>query len=498
MHRRMGAIAALFVPLLTGLTVLTVADGRAAPVCNLVEPTADAINLFDSSTSKNWVRQIYKAELPSKSCSLQERNGRYLIQLSSGEVWVSAAQFRKNPPIGNPVGNPVAGKAEEKKSTEAAPAPPTMRGSPRPAPESPDDGVSIARSGDSDQRPRRQSAASADARQYVKVLYATNRVIAYHGAPPIPLASITFGRDQKLNFGAALVRVPDAHKVGEVERPADLSIFGVTLGAKEDEKKHFILKEIRALDRDRFVQALQEDNSAKSAMVFIHGYNTSFDDAIFKTAQIAFDSHFHGAPIAMAWPSKHTVAAYDYDRESAAFSWDALLQLLHMIREDAGISKVYIIAHSMGNQILLEALAHAQEPGKELALSEIIMASPDVDRDVFVKRIDQLKLLAGGLTLYASAADRALLASHLKSGGVRAGDISVNGPVTVAGLDTIDITALGHDPLALNHGTSISSRSVIDDIGKLLLTGMRPPGVRSPQLIPEPTKSSPKYWKYPN
>src|SRR5262249_40253702 len=105
--------------------------------------------------------------------------------------------------------------------------------------------------------------------------------------------------------------------------------------------------------------------------------------------------------------------------------------------------------------------------------------------------------LTGELTLYASSADKAMVASHLKSGGLRAGDISKLGPVTAAGMDTIDITALGNDPFALNHGTFSSNRSVLDDIGRLLQTGARPPGVRSPQLIPMPTQSTPTYWRYP-
>jgi len=339
-------------------------------------------------------------------------------------------------------------------------------------------------------------------RQYVSVLYATNRVTDVDTKNDrrslIALTDITYRRSKELKFGSALVRVPDTHKAGEVERPSDFSMFGLTVyKTTADEKKYFTLKEIRALDRDAFVRLIAEDNPGKSAMVFVHGYNSSFDDAIFKTAQIAFDTHFKGVPIALAWPSKHAVAAYDYDRESASFSWDALLDLLHMIRDDAKISKVYIIAHSMGNQILLDALARAQDPGKEFGVSEIIMASPDVDRDVFVKRIDQLKLLTGGLTLYASSADKAMVASHYKSGGLRAGDISKLGPVTAPGLDTIDITSLGHDPFALNHGTFSNNRSVLADIGQLLLTGTRPPGVRSPQLIPMPNNSTPSYWKYP-
>jgi esterase/lipase superfamily enzyme len=178
-----------------------------------------------------------------------------------------------------------------------------------------------------------------------------------------------------------------------------------------------------------------------------------------------------------------------------------LLQLFHLIRDDAGITNVYVIAHSMGNQILLEALAHAHNAGDGIKLSEIIMASPDVPRDVFSQRIGALTLLSGGLTLYASSADKALAASHVYSDFVRAGDIPAKeGPLIAPGLDTIDVTALGDDPFAFNHKVA-GNRSVIDDIGRLIsspnLTKRLTPGERSPQLIAMPAHPPPTYWRYP-
>jgi esterase/lipase superfamily enzyme len=180
-----------------------------------------------------------------------------------------------------------------------------------------------------------------------------------------------------------------------------------------------------------------------------------------------------------------------------------LLELLRLIKEEAGVDKLYVIAHSMGNQILLDALARAQDANDKLTLTELIMASPDVDKDVFIERLDHLKLISGGLTLYASSADKAMMISRLKAGSPRAGDVTLDGPVIVPRtLDTIDISALGNDPFALNHGVALSSRSLIDDIGRLLRTGTRPPGDRSPQLIPvwavPPTvPPTARYWKYP-
>ena len=53
------------------------------------------------------------------------------------------------------------------------------------------------------------------------------------------------------------------------------------------------------------------------ALVFVHGYNNGFDDALFRTAQIAYDLKYDGAPFLYSWPSGAGIAGYPYDRESA-------------------------------------------------------------------------------------------------------------------------------------------------------------------------------------
>jgi esterase/lipase superfamily enzyme len=169
-----------------------------------------------------------------------------------------------------------------------------------------------------------QARIEKASRQLVNVVYATHRVIDHPGIRPIPLEIIAYKRSRTLRFGSAIVRISDTHLIGVVELPTDLTILGLTiLRAKEDEKKHFTLKEVRLIDKDELVHARAESG----ALVFVHGYNTSFDDAVFKTAQIAYDARFPGVPVAFVWPSLHSLTAYDYDRESASFSTDALLEL---------------------------------------------------------------------------------------------------------------------------------------------------------------------------
>jgi len=332
------------------------------------------------------------------------------------------------------------------------------------------------------------------------VLYATNREINGPVLGDIDPINITDRRSLELAYGSAMVRIPEFHEIGNVERrsDSDLTFFGITIWkAEENKSKYFTLSPIKGLTREQFVTLLDKGKK-DGIMVFVHGIATSFEDAIFKTAQIAFETNFPGVPVAFSWPSRESVWSYDYDRESALVSRDAFLDVLRAIYQEAEVSNVYVIAHSMGNQIVVDALAHAQDAGLGLKVSELVMAAPDVDSDVFRSLVSRLMVAAKGLTLYASSADKAMLASRLKAGGVpRAGDVPATGPLLVEGMDTIDVTAIGSDLLGLNHSEYSGNRALLDDIGRILRTSTRPPDLRSPQLRRVPERSEhPLYWRY--
>lgn len=136
--------------------------------------------------------------------------------------------------------------------------------------------------------------------------------------------------------------------------------------------------------------------------------------------------------------------------------------------------------------------------GVSIALNELVLAAPDVDTDVFTSLSAGFKACAKGITLYASSADKALLLSQAKAGAPRAGYVSQFGPLVLPGIETIDVTAIGDDMFALNHDVGLRSRAVIDDIGRLVITGVHPPNRRSPQIRGVPEGSAePLYWQYP-
>jgi esterase/lipase superfamily enzyme len=305
-------------------------------------------------------------------------------------------------------------------------------------------------------------------------------------------ASITDDRSLVATYGTALVSIPATHTIGNVERPG--KFFWIWARA-ENAARYFTIQKLNEGSRETLIDALRK--SGESILIFVHGYNASFKDAIFKAAQIAFDSNFGGEVIAFSWPSATHWVKYDYDRESANYSVPALASLLRDVSEAAPQKKIFLIAHSLGNQITADALQQLALGGKKLGISELVMAAPDIDADVFMSKAEQVKAVAGKITMYASSADKALLASNVKSWGSRLGYIEDSGPHLVDGIEVIDVTAVGNDMFALDHGTFSSSRAVLDDLSRLIASEVHPPLLRTPTLRSVPDNAHPKYWMYP-
>src|SRR5262249_6834775 len=130
-------------------------------------------------------------------------------------------------------------------------------------------------------------------------------------------------------------------------------------------------------------------------------------------------------------------------------------------------------------------------------LSEIVMAAPDVDIDLYKTLVTNIRPRARGMTLYASANDKALVASRSAAGQPRARDVFKGGPILIPDIGSIVVSAIGDEMFGLNHNVFASNRSLIDDIGRLVLSGVRPPDQRSPQIrcVPEGI-APPDYWRY--
>jgi esterase/lipase superfamily enzyme len=240
------------------------------------------------------------------------------------------------------------------------------------------------------------------------------------------------------------------------------------------------------------------------AFVFVHGFNVTFEGALFRTAQIAYDlgkvvdgTHAQfGIPFTFSWPSKGSLSAYGADEDSARISVARLKPFLELVVKNSGAKNVHVVAHSMGNQIVLRTLEALARERPDIRFNQIVLAAPDVDRDEFEQIASGISAIADGVTLYASSTDAALNASkRFRAGQIRAGDIGRNGPAIVPGVDSIDISAASTDIFALNHDVYVAGAVISSDLTLLLSNGLRPPNQRTP-LFEQRTLDGKRYWQY--
>ncbi len=282
----------------------------------------------------------------------------------------------------------------------------------------------------------------------VNVYWATHRAPTGSQAP----AEMFGGRAGELGFGVAEVSVPRDRAPGEIPRP---SVW--TLEFRPDPNRHMILNSVTPLDgRDAFftrVRGVVGATERREVFVFIHGYNTSFEGAAIRTAQLAVDMNLDGAPILYSWPSRASLLGYAADTRTAADQRmiDDLAEFLADVAGRTGAERVHLVAHSMGNRFLVRALDRLSQRADALRFDEVVLAAPDVAVDEFEATWPRIAGLGERFTLYASQRDRALQISERINGMRRIGD--AREIVTADGIQTVDTTAasaglLGHDDFA--------------------------------------------------
>lgn len=360
----------------------------------------------------------------------------------------------------------------------------------------------------------------------VTVFWGSNRKISLTPGKPAPKqqSMIETGSVQsfpqlgaenarKLSVGVAQVTVPkEGRKIGAVNRPTQYTVLGVSFySEKENPKKHFTIGRLDVLSPASFASAVdgRAERSRRfmdQAFVFVHGFNVSFEDALYRTAQISYDLEFDGVPMLYSWPSHKASSslqlaqAYVHDIDMSDSAPEYFVEFLELVAKKTRVKQINIIAHSMGNRALMEALrriANNPERLAKLDIKQVIFAAPDVEQSRFEEIAKQIRQTAQGITLYASSSDKALMASkeaHL--GLVRAGDVPASGPLITPGVDTIDVTAAGANSFwSLDHSVFAEKSHIITDIKLLMETGVRPPDQRFGVFKPK-TVAAGTYWRY--
>ena len=245
--------------------------------------------------------------------------------------------------------------------------------------------------------------------------------------------------------------------------------------------------------------------SNRDVLIYVHGFNTSLEEARFRLAQLVVDAKFGGVAVLFTWPSKAALLAYGADKESATASRDAYLNLLNDLADTPGIGRIHILAHSMGTWLTMETLrgeALAGSPDLHGKLGNVMLAAPDIDLSVFKQQISQLD--PSHFSVYVSKDDRALQVSASIQGDRRLGSLDPV-PTTTATSSKRSGSASMTFPISatnlIGHDNYTNAPQVVRQIGKRRRAARRHAGRdrrrRRPHAAPAGRRSPPATCRLP-
>ncbi len=280
-------------------------------------------------------------------------------------------------------------------------------------------------------------------------------------------------RGRGVHFADIAVSIPPdaARVIGEVQWPQ---------APAPDPATQFATVHADVLSKEAAIAAFNariRKTPKRQVLLFVHGYNTRFEEAVYRFAQIVHDSRADVTPVLFTWPSRGRLLQYGYDHESASYSRDALESVLQALQRDRDVGEISILAHSMGNWVTLEALRQMAIRNGQIGskIENVMLAAPDVDFDVFRRQIAAIGIRPSVFTLFASRDDDALAASRRFWGNTRLGAVDPSAPpynevLYRDQIKVIDLTNVASGD-ALGHSTFASSPEVVRSIGIRLAQG---------------------------
>ena len=247
------------------------------------------------------------------------------------------------------------------------------------------------------------------------------------------------------------------------------------------------------LDKQQFFAKLQENqnNALATPLIYVHGFNTKYEEAVLRAAQLAYDLKYQGPVIVFSWPAGSTGEGFDevmlkktyqINKINAIGSINPFIEFLQEIQKQ-GI-KANFMVHSMGHQIVLTALNQIGQQFPQLnpqnnnetsankilttsnqIIQELFLLAPDYEANLFQQNLATIKPLANRITLYCSQNDKAIAASKITNNNHRLGEcLKINDP----NLDIINVTNIDNSLMGLGHSYFIH-KPVLTDIYLALL-----------------------------
>ncbi|MEL6167648.1 MAG: alpha/beta fold hydrolase [Pseudomonadota bacterium] len=293
-----------------------------------------------------------------------------------------------------------------------------------------------------------------------RVLVATNRL-------PDTDAEVAFSGERAgaVSFSDVDVWVPADRVPGEIaypDRDPDVSTQFATTGSRELEGRGAALAALNT----RLAAAGRDQ---KIVFIFVHGYNVSYAGGLYRQAQMIEDFRAGGVGLLFSWPSAGRLLGYVYDRDSVQYAREDLADVIALAAASDAES-VFLLGHSMGTLLVMEAVRHLSLTNRRDVLSRIsplVLAAPDIDVNVFERQLASLDPRPDPMLVFVSERDGALQASQVIRGGhPRLGEGTNIQELQENGITVIDLTTLD-DGDRIGHTTFASSPELIRIFGDI-------------------------------
>ena len=165
-------------------------------------------------------------------------------------------------------------------------------------------------------------------------------------------------------------------------------------------------------------------------LLYVHGYREKLQTTARDTVQIGAMSNFDGPIIHYSWPSQGNLLSYAVDETNMYWDQRNFRNFLTKLARTEWVKEIVIVSHSLGARLVTPAVEYVDRTSTNADssnISNIILASPDVDREDFERDIAEEVLAARRVnndrrvTVYASLSDRALAVSRAVHGYPRLG-----------------------------------------------------------------------------
>ncbi|MBB3937343.1 alpha/beta hydrolase [Aureimonas phyllosphaerae] len=314
---------------------------------------------------------------------------------------------------------------------------------------------------------RKSSDTTAGGERVYEVWFGTNRAPIVENGAVLGFSGET---STTTTVGRCGVTIPRTHRIGEGQPPWWRRIV---FGERPLSLASVVAMDIEGFWKDIRARLVEGSIQPSDAIVFLHGYNVSFEDAAVRCAQIGADLNLPGVMAFFSWPSRGRVHAYSADEASIEASEKQITEFLEAFASRSGARRVHFIAHSMGNRGLIRAMDRIATNAARLSgksFGQIILAAPDVDRRTFAMLSRAYPSLAARTTLYVSSKDLAVRSSRFVHAAARVG---FEPPLTIEpGIDTVSVSKV--DLSYLGHGYVAGCRPVLMDIHQLIVSELEP------------------------